>query len=157
VTRGVRLVAALVLALIAVVAVAEIRFQVVQAVQDRLATDFTIGDAQFSAPGLFVWPRLTENEAIASCDGCPSGPGTTAQYGVLRSDPGIAEFLTGYHEYALTAADVHLPQVVWIVQWPVSESCRDYPAVPHTLKCATYKLIDDATRWVIDAGQYLAP
>ena len=157
-TRGVRLLVPLVLALIAaVVVIAEVRFEAVQAVQDRLATDFTIGDAQFSAPGLLVWPRLTEHEAFASCDGCPSGPGTTAQYGVLRSDPGMAEFLTVYHEYALTAADVHLPQVVWIVQWPVSESCRNYPAAPHTLKCATYMLIDDATRWVIDAGQYLAP
>ena len=134
---------------------AAVRFQVVEAFQDRLVTDFTIGDAQFSPPGLFVWPRLSEDEAISSCDACPEAPGITALYGVLRSDPGIDQFLVGYHVYALTPADVHLPEVVWIVQWPVAQSCRNYPVAPHTERCASYELIDDATGWAIDAGQYL--
>jgi hypothetical protein len=133
------------------------RFQLVEAFQDRLATDFTIGEAQFSAPGVLVWPRLSEHEAISSCDACPGASGVTALYGVLRSDPGIDTFLVGYHVYALTAADVRLPQVAWIVQWPVSQRCRSYPVAPHTEKCASYELIDDATGWAIDAGQDLTP
>ena len=131
------------------------RYQHVQAVQDRLVSDYTVGDAQFSAPGLFDWPRLTEQGAISSCDVCrdPAIPSILVEYGVLRSDPGIATFLTGYHAFALTTSDVHLPQVAWIVQWPPTDFCRDYAAAPHTEKCASYEVIDDATGWVIDAGQ----
>jgi hypothetical protein len=60
--------ALLVIAVIAAVALAGMRYELVEAVRDRLATDDAVGDAQFSAPGLFVWPRLTERGALSDCD-----------------------------------------------------------------------------------------
>jgi hypothetical protein len=145
----------LVIAVIAAAVLAGMRYEVVEAVRDRLATDYTVGDAQFSAPGLFVWPRLTKQGALSSCDLCvdPGLPGITAEYGVLRSDPGITTFIANYPKLAFSPDDVHLPQVAWILQWPLSDFCRGYGPPPHIKKCASYELIDDATGWILDAGQ----
>ena len=148
-----------VLALIVVAIVEGARYQVVQAVEDRLATNYTIGDAQFSAPGLLVWPRLTQSDAIANCDVCNSTgfsrSGITAQYGVLSSDPGMDVFLSGELGIAIEPRDVQLPQVAWILQWPLPDVCLGYAAEPHHEKCSSYELIDDATGWILDVGQDL--
>lgn len=147
----------LVIAVIAAVALAGTRYELVEAVRDRLATDYALGDAQFSAPGLFVWPRLTERGALSGCDLCvdPGLSGITAEYGVLRTDPGMETFIANYPKPTFSVDDVRLPQVAWIVQWPLSDFCRRYGPPPHIKKCASYELIDDATGWILDAGQNL--
>ena len=149
------------LALVAGIGLLAVRFEFLQAVQDRLATSYTIGDAEFSAPGWLDWPRLTQSSAIAACDLCSStgfpSSSITAQYGILSSDPGMAVFLDGQTNIALEPSDVNLPQIAWILQWPVSDFCRDYGPAPHSRKCSSYELVDDATGWALDAGQNLTP
>ena len=139
--------------------VAGARYQVVQAVQDRIATDYTVDEAQFTAPDFLTWPRLTEGGAIAFCDICASPnfvrSGITAQYGVLVSDPGMKTFFSNQPSVAVTPlANIHLPRIAWILHWP--KPCSE-SMPPHVLKCATYELIDDATGWVLDAGQDIQP
>jgi len=143
------------IAVIAAAVLAGMRYEMVEAVRDRLATDYTVGDAQFSAPGVFVWPRLTEQGALSSCDLCvdPGLPGITAEYGVLRTDPGImdvhrqlsqARFQPQRRPLAASGMDRAVAPV------------RFLPGLrtpPHIKKCASYELIDDATGWILDAGQ----
>jgi hypothetical protein len=74
---------------------------------------------------------------------------------VHRTDPGMETFIANYPKPTFSVDDVRLPQVAWIVQWPLSYFCRRYGPPPHIKKCASYELIDDATGWILDAGQNL--
>lgn len=131
------------------------RYQLAQAIDDRVATRVVIAAAEFAPPGPFQWPSRTQDDAISRCDICSGyhlAPGQlTAEYGDLLSDPNMAGFRGTYvpnRDTATTA--LPLPRLVWIMQW--APTCFEAPPSGFG-KCATYELIDDATGWVLDAGR----
>jgi hypothetical protein len=133
------------------------RYEVVQAIDDRLGTSITIGAARFAPPGLLEWPRLTQDGALSSCDLCADGiPASqiTKEYGVLVGDDALNDLGNIGSRRPPSGAAVPLPRLAWILQWP--PTCSEFTA-RHSEKCATYELIDDATGWVLDSGQILPP
>lgn len=146
------------LALVACLGLASARYEVVQAVSDRLSVAFTLGNANLAAPSAFQWPRMTQDAAVANCDLCAvahlSGADLSVEYGMLVSDTDLLSFSTNVPNRPSSPAQVPLPRLVWVLQW--HPTCWEVVPQPSE-KCATYELIDDATGWVLDAGQVFQP
>ncbi len=149
------------LAAIAVAAAAFVfgaRYEIVQAIDDRLGSAYSLGSAEFDPPGPIQWPRLTQDEVLAICDLCANPRLVTAQitteYGLLVSDDALNDLSNVGPNRPPSGADVPLPRMVWILQW--HPTCNE-AAPAHSERCATYELVDDATGWLLDSGQVLTP
>jgi hypothetical protein len=134
------------------------RYEVVQSVSDRLSIASTIGNANIDAPSAFEWPRMTQDAAVASCDLCAathvSGTALSVEYGMLVTDTDLLTFSTNVPNRPSSPAEVPLPRLVWVLQW--HPTCWEVVPQPSE-RCATYELVDDATGWVLDAGQAFKP
>ncbi len=137
-----------------------VALEIPQAVHDRMSGPLVIGSAQFEAPDLLHWPRMSHDAVAADCELCartskPAAASTlTLRYGWLIKDSDLTSFETNVPNRPRSAADVPLPRMAWVLLWPDDCWAINLSGVG---RCASYELIDDSTGWILADSQISPP
>ena len=104
---------------------------------------------------------MNRDSAVADCDMCtttrrpPTSSTLSVEYGWLVQDEDLTNFNANIPNRPRSPADVPLPRLVWILEWP--DDCLGAEIPPWVHQCTTYELIDDPTGWILTDSQIWQP